>query len=285
MAHGGGGGSERWLLTYADLITLLMVFFVVMYSISEADKDKYLALKSSLQRALNGDTSSLPSVVKLESGDSLIEAHTAAKDTVSEKRDPGDNTMSPFDTVGNVPDGDKIGQLRQVMAEQAEAQGVAENVEVFVSNEGVVVSLSGNLLFDSGRAELKSEGLIFLDSVAEVVRPWPNRLRVEGHTDSVPIDSDLYPSNWELSATRAVAVARYFVEQEKLDPRRLGATAYAEFRAVADNGTRDGRQRNRRVDILVIGVTQPGGAVVIDEAVAPRSEGSSSGQVEEQGQP
>ena len=141
MSH-GGGSSERWLITYADLITLLMVFFVVMYSISEADKDKYLALKSSLQRALNGDSSTQPSLVKLEGGDSFLEAHGAAKDTVSEKRDPGDNTFSPFDAAGNVPDGEKIGQLRQVMAEQAEVQGVAENVEVFVSNEGVVAVIN-----------------------------------------------------------------------------------------------------------------------------------------------
>jgi chemotaxis protein MotB len=263
VAH-GGGGSERWLITYSDLITLLMVFFVVLYSISEADKDKYLALKSSLQRALNGDSSTKISVINKDNGQALLDSQAAAAaNTVSSKQNPGDNAISPMDTTSNIPDGEKIGQIRQAISSLAQAQGVGDYVDVYVSDEGLVVSLSGNLLFGSGRAELKAEGTVFLDSVADVVRPWPNRLRVEGHTDSVPIDSDVYPSNWELSAARAVVVTRYLVEQQNLEPTRIGAAGYGEFRSIADNGTRDGRQRNRRVDILILGVTKP------DVGIAP----------------
>jgi chemotaxis protein MotB len=151
-------------------------------------------------------------------------------------------------------DSDKLNALRDAIVPLAEAEGAMDNVSVYQTDEGVVISISGNLLFDSGKAELKPDGARFLSAIADTAREWPNRLRVEGHTDNVPIDTSLYPSNWELSAARSVVVTRFLTEQAKLSSGRVGAAAYGEFRPVADNATRDGRSRNRRVDILVLGV-------------------------------
>jgi chemotaxis protein MotB len=257
----GGGSSERWLITYSDLITLLMVFFIVMYSISEADKDKYLVLKSSLQRALNGDSSPKVSLAEKSGGDALLESPRSSGPDGLTSSAAGDLAISPLDAAADLPDGEKIDRIRRAIETLARERNVGEYVDVFVNDEGIVVSLSGPILFGSGRAELKPEGTLFLDAVADVVRDWPNRLRVEGHTDNVPIESDIYPSNWELSSARAVVVTRYLAEQQGLDPRRVGAAGYGEYRSVVENDTREGRQRNRRVDLLVLGVRGPLGEI------------------------
>jgi chemotaxis protein MotB len=255
----GGGSSERWLITYSDLITLLMVFFVVMYSISEADKDKYLLLKSSLQRAFKGEAEAQTSLVAKDGGAALLDApRPQPADIRLESSNPGNHAIAPLDASGTATEGDraadsqKLDALRQAIVPMAEASGALDSVNVFQTDEGVVISISGSLLFDSGKAELKPDGTSFLNIIADTTRDWPNRLRVEGHTDNVPIDTSLYPSNWELSAARSVVVARFLTEQDGLNSGRVGAAAYGEFRPVANNTTREGRSRNRRVDILVL---------------------------------
>lgn len=247
-----GGNQERWLLTYSDLITLLMVFFVVMYAISEADKGKFIQLRSSMQKAFTGES------VGGSEGSQILDGKGTALLDGLEARPPA----AVQEGAGNAPAvsrsssaaaeaGVILDQIREVILPLAEQEGVAESVHVYRVPEGVMVSLSGNLLFDSGKAELRLEGVTFLHALAEVVQTLTNHLRVEGHTDDVPIHTSLYPSNWELSSARAIVAARYLVEQEKLPAGRVATAAYGEHRPVADNGTRAGRARNRRVDVLI----------------------------------
>jgi chemotaxis protein MotB len=142
--------------------------------------------------------------------------------------------------------------LRQAVIQipiPAESSG---HVEVGASREGIVISLAGNLLFDSGKSDLKPQGLVLLDSVAERLKTMTNEIRIEGHTDNVPIATPLYPSNWELSSARAITVGRYLSENDGISPTRLAAAGYGEFRPVAPNDTRDGRARNRRVDLVIL---------------------------------
>jgi chemotaxis protein MotB len=217
--------SERWLLTYSDMITLLLVFFIVLYSMSKSDVAKFKEMASALSRAFNSPV--------LQGADTT---------SVNGQGGPvgGNGLMDDFMSI------------RTDVMSLAQAMGVQNEVRVTVVKEGITISLSGNLLFDSGRADLRSESTKMLDKVAERLKLLSNEVRIEGHTDNIPIDSDQYPTNWELSTSRATAVTRYLAEANQIEPKRLSAQGYGEYRPVADNSTRDGRALNRRVDIVII---------------------------------
>ena len=221
----GHANNERWLLTYADLITLLLVFFVVMYSISKADTAKFSKLNASLQKAFN--------VLVLEGQDKTAVGGEAAPIS-------GNSILDDF--VG----------IRNATLDLAQEMGVAEHVNVTLEKEGIGITLSGNLLFDSGRADLRPESTKILDEIADRVRNIPNEIRVEGHTDNIPVDSDLYPTNWELSTARATVVTRYLIEADKIQPQRLSAVGFSEYRPLVDNNTKENRALNRRVEILIV---------------------------------
>lgn len=231
---------ERWLVSYADFITLLFVLFVVLYSMSKADVVKFEQLRASLNRAFNvgvldGDDGN--SINRGSGGSSPVSFVEQAL-MQSGKPNPGPviSTME---------------ELRAALREIPDSPASREGVQVGVNREGVVISLSGNVLFDSGRADLKPEGLDIVDVLAARLVGMPNEIRIEGHTDDVPITTALYPTNWELSSARATTVARYLSERG-VPPGRLIAAGFGEFRPVAPNDTRDGRARNRRVDIVIL---------------------------------
>src|ERR1700694_3166704 len=169
-AHDGGHeNSERWLLTYADLITLLMVFFVVLYSMSAADSDKFRRISAALQLAFNIDV--LKGAAATSIGDSKS-GSTATEDSA----------------IGD-PQVLQVAHLQTTIGSAAAGLAHAPDVSVSVDKEGIVIRLSGSYLFDSGRAELKPNSLTILDAVVAEVRQQPNDLRIDGHTDSTPIDS------------------------------------------------------------------------------------------------
>ena len=264
-AHGGGhGNTERWLLTYADLITLLMVFFVVMFAMSRADSVKLSRLAASLQRAFNVGVleGTVPTATDGELGAEDASAVVEAVGLPQEAR-------TDFEQIRQA-----LAEALTALRQHREAQGAeglgalnGQNIQVGLSREGIVVSFSGSLLFDSGRAEIKPQAAGLLATLGEELAKRPNPVRVEGHTDNVPIDSPRYPTNWELSVARAVAVARYLTEQLGVGPQRVSAAGYGEYRPVASNETREGRARNRRVDIVILA---PGAAPAGAGAVAPR---------------
>jgi chemotaxis protein MotB len=231
-SDGGHENAERWLLTYADLITLLMVFFVVLYSMSSADSTKFKAISVALQQAFNLD------VLKGQAATSI-----------------GDGTAAPVIPVDNLINDSQVPQVSRLQSKiQAVVEGVAQSPDVSVSvdREGVVIRLSGSYLFDSGRAELKPNSLSILDAVSAELRIQPNDIRIDGHTDSTPIDSPRYPTNWELSVARALAVTRYLIETDGLPSGRLMAAGFAEFRPLVLNDTREHRAMNRRVEIHLL---------------------------------
>ncbi len=238
--HGDGGheNAERWLLTYADLITLLMVFFVVLYSMSSADTTKFKAISAALQQAFNLDV-----------------LHGQAATSI------GDAAAPPTPPVDSPIDDAQVPQVSRLQSKiQAVVDGVLQSPDVSVSidKEGVVIRLSGSYLFDSGRAELKPNSLTILDAVSAELRLQANDIRIDGHTDSTPIDSPRYPTNWELSVARALAVTRYLTESDGLPSGRVMAAGFGEFRPLMPNDTREHRAMNRRVEIhLLSTVTSP----------------------------
>jgi chemotaxis protein MotB len=229
--------AERWLLTYADLITLLMVFFVVLYSMSSADTTKFKLVSASLQQAFNLEVLQGSAAAGINEGNPLPAS-------------PADTMISPSD----VP---QVAQIRNKVLAAIDGATQVPDVTVTVDREGVVIRLSGSYLFDSGRAELKPNSLVVLDAIATVIRPLENEVRIDGHTDSMPIDSPRYPTNWELSSARALAVTRYFSETDDIRAGRLIAAGFGEFRPLVPNDTRDNRAQNRRVEIHLLSSTPP----------------------------
>jgi chemotaxis protein MotB len=140
---------------------------------------------------------------------------------------------------------------------------------VGIDREGIVIRLSGSYLFDSGRAELKPNSMAILDAIATELRPLDNEIRIDGHTDSMPIDSPRYPTNWELSVARALAVTRHLTESDGVPASRLTAAGYGEFRPLVSNDTREDRAKNRRVEIHLLSTVQPGATA--NTAALPQS--------------
>lgn len=236
--EGGHENAERWLLTYADLITLLMVFFVVLYSMSQADSTKFKRISAALQQAFNVDVLQGQAAASIEDG--------SGKPT-----QPVDDLI----TDAQVP---QVARLKNKIEAVLEGAQQSPDVTVGVDKEGVVIRLSGSYLFDSGRAELKPNSFKVLDVIASELRPIANDIRVDGHTDSTPLtDSPRYPTNWELSAARALAVTRYFSETDGIRSGRLMAAGFGEFRPLVLNDTREHRAMNRRVEIHLLSSVEP----------------------------
>lgn len=225
----GGGGDSGWLTTYGDLVTLLLCFFIVLFSFSSLDIERFETLMAAFQGAIGVlDTGPHPAKSAAEglSGQMLI-----GKPSI-------------------------ISELQSVMQRLDDfrrSQGIAESLTYDVSERGIVIHFTDRVLFDLGEAALRPEAELVLGRLAdEVLRDWPNQIRVEGHTDSLPISNDRFPSNWELSTARAAQVVRFLVHNAGLDPSRMSAAGYAEYRPIASNAEPQGRSQNRRVDIVLL---------------------------------
>ena len=244
MSGGGGGhdggGMMRWLLTYADMITLLVVFFIIMYAQARVDQTRFSQVAISLRKAFN--------VQVLE----------------------GLDAPSPLPGFGasGVIRTDNLQYISQELERFIAAQGAGDEVGVGLTREGLVVSFSGNLLFRSGRAEITPEGRRVLEKLAAMLRTMPNYVRVEGHTDNIPISTPEFPSNWELSAARALAVVHYFVDEAELPASRFSAAAFGENRPMTGNETKQQRARNRRADVVILDAKELSSEAMIGQPTA-----------------
>lgn len=236
MSGGGhsGASEERWLLTYADMITLLMVFFIVLYSMAQIDVKKYQKVAASLHRAFGvGDGSIFSAGIGRGGGEGEAEpAPIAFDDLPPRQRDYLD--------------------ISTELASQVSAAGLGADVSVTTNIEGILISLSESLLFAPGSTVLQPQARETLDRIATVLRPLPNDIRVVAHTDAVPTDNPFYPTNWELSVARAVVIVRYLSEEGGIAPERLMAAGQAQYHPLYPNDTREHRARNRRAEIVVI---------------------------------
>jgi len=213
---------ERWLLTYADLITLLLAFFIVMYSMSRIDAKKFGHMAEALQGILRGRESIIP-----------------------------ENGKGEWDRGGPM----KVGDLRLMQTKLLQAVTEAkmeDEITPIIDERGLVVHVTESALFDEAKAELKAEARPALDLVARSLKGLANNIRIEGHTDSRPINTPRFPSNWELSTARATSVVRHFITQHQWSPDQISALGYGEFRPLAPNDTPENMAKNRRVDIVVL---------------------------------
>lgn len=271
--------SERWLLTYSDLITLLMVFFVVLYSMSQIDANKFKAVAQSLSVALGGGAASQIDVGSSMSGPSIFETGTPQNNTTQ----PG--TTKEMDKTTNVNEagsGIKSGQGNSD-AENMTIEGIKAKLDKFATDNGIqaqlvssieerglVISIQETLLFESGSADITPRAREILDKINTVLATAPNYIKVEGHTDNLPINTGRFPSNWELSVLRATNVLHIMAAPGTISPDRLSAAGYGEYRPLASNDTEAGRARNRRVDLVILrskyDTTEPGSTATTEPA-------------------
>ncbi|GAB6180140.1 flagellar motor protein MotB [Desulfotomaculum defluvii] len=224
--------NERWLITYSDLITLLLIFFIVMYTLSKIDANKYHAIASSLAKTMGGSSSIMES-----GGPSMV---------------PGASENKELTTAIEQIEQQKMEKIRKQIEEYVNANGLAGKVTVAIEERGVVISFQDVVLFPLGSAELTSNSRDIVDKVGAILSQTTNYIRVEGHTDNLPIRTSKFPSNWELSLVRSASVVHHLINNNQIPPERLSATGYGEYRPRQPNDSDANRQQNRRVDIIVI---------------------------------
>ena len=228
------GNTAGWLTTFNDLVTLLMVFFVLLFTMSSIDTKKMgefqYALQSGLGILKEGQRASI-SVSKSQPIDDMSHIRTQAEG--------GDSRQETQPSL----------KLASAVRKLTEAD---LGIQVTHSDEGTRLAFADQVLFDFGKDIINPEGFPFLDKIAQVLADVPYPLRVEGHTDNVPIRTRRFPSNWELSIARAVNVVKYFAQVSNIEPRRLSAVGYGESRPLVKNDTPSNRAKNRRVEILLL---------------------------------
>ncbi|ACD97143.1 OmpA family protein [Trichlorobacter lovleyi] len=250
---------ERWLVSYGDFLTLLFAVFVAMYAMGQTDKKKAEELTQSLRESFGYSTqASAGQKGVLQSHD--IKPIPAIKPEMAVI--PITDRMPPAGPrQGNVGGGAGSRQMAgekefREMASAIEAylvkQGFQNKVALSITQRGLVISLKEAGFFDSGSAKLKSESIQTLRGIADTLSRYANRFRVEGHTDSMPIRSTEFRSNWELSTARATNVIHFLIDSAGFSPESLSAVGYGEFQPVVDNSTAEQRAKNRRVDIVLL---------------------------------
>ena len=263
---------ERWLISYADFITLLFAFFVVMYSVSSVNEGKYRVLSDSLVAAFR---SSARSVEPIQVGELSKSSKQPGMikgliDQSGNMHEFDQKTLSPFKTnrtnTGSKgesapPDsGDNLAKRRARETIDKMANAIEKSMSKLIQQDLVAVrrndlwvevEIKTSILFPSGSAMLQPEALPILSEIADILKDFPNPIHVEGFTDSVPINTVAFPSNWELSAGRAASVVHLFTK-DGVEPRRMAAIGLGEYRPVADNSTAEGRNKNRRVVLLIM---------------------------------
>lgn len=226
------GASPQWIVTFADLMNLLLCFFILLLSFSETDRAKYKQVAGSMKEAFgvvkeSGKTAS-------PEGGSIV-GRELDRPIQTERNQSGDRVVKNFD--------------ESVVAEKT--RDLSRYVETESKGNKFIIRLQGEPTFESGSAVIRPEMIPVLRKVGEVLKYAKGDVIVAGHTDNVPIHSSIYPSNLELSVSRAVSVSQFMISNNYIQPGRLSTMGFGEYRPIASNDTSEGRARNRRVEIIV----------------------------------
>jgi chemotaxis protein MotB len=243
--HGEHANHERWLVSYADFITLLFAFFVVMFATSQTDKSKAKQVSDAVTEAL-------------ENGGVSAAVHEIMGGTVDEKgkgnaqmRGPGGATKAAKESKSRPEEAELLPSM-QYLNSQLKEEIKSGKIEMQLERRGLVISLREAAFFPSGGDTVEPASFPSLQKVAGVLQGLPNSVRLEGHTDSVPIHTARFHSNWELSAARSIAMLGALSGKFNIPSERFSVTGYADTAPVASNDTDQGRARNRRVDIVIL---------------------------------
>lgn len=241
---------ERWLVSYADFITLLFAFFVVMFATSQTDKGKAQQVSDSVKRALDGEKMTQViaavlggTVTDKGKGNAQMRGPGGARQSVEDKGDKDDKKD------------EKLAELLpslKVLSEELKNEIADGKIQISMQARGLVVSFNQAALFARGEDVISPEAYDGLEKVASAIAKMPNPVRLEGHTDSTPINTARFRSNWELSSARSIAILELLTNKFSVPRTRLSIAGYADTAPVASNDTEEGRARNRRADIVIL---------------------------------
>ena len=246
---------ERWLVSYADFITLLFAFFVIMYAISQADVSKFKTVSASIKSAFEPAGKS-----------SMLQTSSNTG---------GGNTANPFDTIeqqgGRVinlpagkthtasdPDGELQGmkeKLEESISLEVGSTDVNDKMQMMYDSQGLVIRLAAKDFYDNGDVTIREDMLPILDRIGIILASTKKLIRIEGHTDPSEAATEVYPTDWELSAARAAWAVRYLVKKFSIDPKHIGAAGYSHFRPISEGTDVKGKAKNRRIEIIILNNT------------------------------
>jgi len=227
--------GATWLDTYADTVTLLMTFFVLLYSMSTLDEAKVRRISSAFNEVMTGQAADsilqynlYDGEVPLVGGESKVESNEDSS-VMSNKE-----------------------QTLEEVKEFVEKSGLSDSITVLPDEKGISLQLKDSILFETGKAELKDNSKVILNQISSLIANLPNNIVVEGHTDNVPIRTHEYDSNWDLSSARATSVIKFFTEEKHLTGSRFSASGCGEYKPIAPNTSDENKAKNRRVNILIV---------------------------------
>ena len=226
---------ERWLVSYADFVTLLLAFFVTMYAITRLDAEKLAQAQLSIQRALHAP---------VFLGGFPLEASVGATPAAGRTGDLAGAVLQASPPP-------QLEELARTVQKSLNHLRDSSEIRLLITGRGLVIHLPEFLFFNSGEATFRSEGYPLLEKLADILAKIPNHVLIEGHTDNRPIHTPQFPSNWELSTHRSTNLVRYFIEHLHINPARVTAAGYSEYAPRADNAVEEGRRLNRRVDVII----------------------------------
>lgn len=229
-------GSASWMTTFSDLMSLLLTFFIVLFSMSSISNEKFMQAAQSLSQSL------------LNGGDGIMEGVLVPfEETVAP-----DVTTQPIETIDLAELNPQLVEMYGYVMRFIQNNKLEDQVSITADAKGIYVNINNSVLFGKESASVSREGQQVLKTVAELINQLGNEIIIEGHTDNIPTAYGQYPTNWELSVSRAVSVLRYLTEEEKVSANRLSAVGYGEQRPLVANDTPENRARNRRVNIVVV---------------------------------
>ncbi|GAA0767645.1 OmpA family protein [Clostridium subterminale] len=225
--------TDGWLATYADTVTLLLTFFVLLYSLSTVDSQKLQQIAAAMQSAFSG-----------KADKSILEFNSSSGDVPI--------VGKPQLTVEDAQENENLEIVEDVLTYIKE-NDLENDVQIYEDEKGLNIQMKDSVLFDTGKAELRSDSKNVLDKVSDLIGKVDNKIIIEGHTDNIPINKPGMPNNWHLSSDRALSVLDYFLDNNKvLNPKRFSAQGCGEYKPIAPNDTNEGRAKNRRVNIIVV---------------------------------
>jgi len=276
---------ERWLVTYADMLTLLMVLFIVMFAISQVDQKKFAALRDGLARGFGA-----PSVAFSDPG-TAVQDGQAGDSPLNLGAGVAGNTDTPDDKAlrdavagadrarqqrmqeNARKEADHLDEIRKKILEAAQKAGIADSLRFTIDERGLVVTIiTSEVVFAGDRADLLSAGQKILDVVGPTIAPLPNGIEVDGHTNQLPVPTVNYPSAWELSTARASTVVRYLVSHSGVASSRMSATGFAGERPLYPPSDPRAATLNRRVEVVVLSTLPPAERALLPSAAAAKPE-------------
>ncbi len=235
--------DESWLIPYADILTLLLALFIVLFAASEVDSKKFKAISDSFNTELQGGTGVLEQQAAIEITEDT--SQTAKLDETIPIEE-SEEVMSAYQ------DHKELQELQEKIDEYITDKGLSPRLQTELTIKGLVLKIKEGVLYQSGSADINEESKVIAVEISNLlVTDPPRNILIDGHTDNIPAVSEEFPSNWELSSARAINFMKILLENKNLDSNKFSATAYGEFQPITSNDTEAGRAENRRVEVLI----------------------------------